>query len=176
LVWADGPGCTDDQYPAWEVIHYEFPGNQYTAGPSLPFTWYDGQHKPDESLVPLGKNLHLPSNGSILLGENGAMLLPHVAGPQLLPRDKFIDYQRPKLKGGNHYLQWVQACLGRDQTSAGFDYAGPLTEVVLLGVLAGRFPGRKLQWDSAALKVANLPEADRFIRFPYRKGWEVAGL
>ena len=175
-IWVEGPGCTDDMYPAWEIIHYEFPGTQFTAGKTLNLTWYDGGHKPDESLVPLGKGQHLPGNGSIFIGEKGSILLPHVGGPQLLPRDEFLAYQRPKLPGHNHYLQWVNACLGKDQTSAHFGFAGPLTETVLLGVLAARFPGKRLQWDAANLKVTNLPEANQYVRSTYRRGWEVEGL
>ncbi|MHB1036747.1 MAG: Gfo/Idh/MocA family oxidoreductase [Pirellulales bacterium] len=175
-VWAEGPGSTDDMHPAWEIIHYDFPGTEYTAGDTLPLIWYDGGRKPAESLAPLGKDQTLPGNGSIFVGEKGVILLPHVGGPQLLPREKFLDYKRPKLQGRNHYLQWVNACLGQDQTSAGFDFAGPLTETVLLGVLSGRFPGKKLEWDAANLKVANVPEANQFIRRAYRKGWEIEGL
>ena len=175
-IWVEGPGCTDDMHPAWEIIHYEFPGTEYTAGTTLPLTWYDGHHKPDESLVPLGKGQHLPDNGSIFVGEKGSILLPHVGGPQLLPREKFLDYKRPKLPGRNHYVQWVNACLGKDKTSANFDFAGPLTEMVLLGVLAARFSGKKLRWDAANLKVPNLPEADPYLRLAYRQGWEVEGM
>ena len=175
-VWVDGPGCTDDQFPAWEVIHYEFPGTAYTAGPTMPWTWYDGGHKPDESLIPLGKDRHLPSNGSIFIGEKGSMLLPHIGAPELLPRENFAGIKHSKLEHHDHYQQWIQACLGRGKTSAGFDFAGPLTETVLLGVLAARFPGQKLQWDASQLRVTNLSEANRFTRFPYRKGWEVEGL
>ena len=46
----------------------------------------------------------------------------------------------------------------------------------LLGVLAARFPGKKLQWDAANLQVTNLPEANQYVRLKYRKGWEVKGL
>ncbi len=133
-------------------------------------------NKPAESLVPLGEGQHLPGNGSIFIGESGSILLPHVGGPQLLPREKFLDYKRPKLPGHDHYVQWVKACLGQDKASAGFDFSGPLTETVLLGVLAARFPGKKLQWDAAVLRVSNLPEANEHVRVAYRKGWEINDL
>ena len=176
VVWVEGPGCTDDMHPAWEIIHYEFPGTEYTAGSMLPLTWYDGHHLPDEALAPLGNGQHLPSNGSIFIGQKGSILLPHIGGPQLLPREAFLGYKRPKLPPRDHYVQWVNACLGKDKTSAAFDFAGPLTETVLLGVLAARFPGKRLQWDAADLKVTNLPQANHFVRSTYRTGWEVAGL
>jgi predicted dehydrogenase len=175
-VWVEGPGCTEDMHPAWEIIHYEFPGTEFTAGSTFNMTWYDGKRRPDESLVPLGKDQHLPDNGSIFIGEKGSILLPHVGGPQLLPRAEFISYKRPKLPGHDHYKQWVNACLGNDKATADFDFSGPLTETVLLGVLAARFPGKRLEWDSANLHIKNLPEANHYVRLPYRKGWEVAGL
>jgi hypothetical protein len=176
VVWVEGPGCTDDMHPAWEIIHYEFPGTEFTADKTLNLTWYDGGHRPKESLVPLSKGQHLPSNGSVFIGEKGSILLPHVGGPQLLPREQFRDFKRPKLPGHDHYVQWVNACLGKDKASANFDFAGPLTETVLLGVLAARFPGKRLQWDAADLKVTNLPEANQHLRLTYRQGWEVEGL
>jgi hypothetical protein len=46
-----------------------------------------------------------------------------------------------------------------------------LTEVVLLGVLALRSPGRRLEWDGETLKVKNAPELNAFVRAEYRKGW-----
>ena len=57
-----------------------------------------------------------------------------------------------------------------------FAYAGPLTEMVLLGCLATRFPKTTLQWDAAKLKVTNEEKANQFVRKTYRKGWEVEGL
>ena len=179
-VEVSGPGCTADMFPSWETIRYEFPGTKYTADKTVALTWYDGRRSghpnlPLESLVPL-EGRHLPSNGSIFVGEKGSILLPHIGGPQLLPRDKFLTYKRPHLPGHDHYVQWVNACLGKDKTSAGFDFAGPLTETVLLGVLGSRFPGKKVEWDAAALRVSNLPEANEHIRVAYRKGWEVEGL
>ena len=179
-VTTEGPGCTADMFPTWETIRYEFPGTKYTANKTVMLTWYDGNrpgaNRPAESLVPLGKDRHLPDNGSIFIGEDGCMLLPHIGGPQLLPREKFLSYKRPKLKGHDHYVQWVNACLGKDKASANFDFSGPLTETVLLGVLAGRFPGKRLEWDAPNLRVSNLPEANEHVRVAYRKGWEVQGL
>ena len=63
---------------------------------------------------------------------------------------------------------------GAAQPSANFDYAGPLTESVLLGCLASIFPGEELKWDSAALKFNNSEAATRLVKRTYRPGWEIA--
>ena len=105
-----------------------------------------------------------------MIGEAGSLLLPHVAGPQLCPRDRFKDYALPKLAPRDHYHHWIDACLGKATTAAGFDYSGPLTETVLLGTVAYR-TGQKLEWDAENLKVTNCPEANQYIQREYRKGW-----
>jgi hypothetical protein len=70
----------------------------------------------------------------------------------------------------------VDACLGKGAASANFDYAGPLTEFVLLGVIANRVPGKLLTWKAAEMKLEGSPEAATLLRRTYRKGWEVEGL
>ena len=82
----------------------------------------------------------------------------------------------PEIKGDNHYLQFVEAVRGNGKTSAPFSYSGPLTEMVLLGCLATRFPKTDLKWDAKALKVTNNDKANEFVRRTPRKGWEVEGL
>jgi len=66
--------------------------------------------------------------------------------------------------------------LGRTQTSTPFDYSGPLTESVLLGGVATRFPQTTLEWDASQLKFKNSAEATQVLRRAYRHGWEVPGL
>ena len=104
------------------------------------------------------------------------MLLPHVSEAKLYPREKFRDFKRPAVKGANHYHQWVDACLGQGTTSAPFSYAGPLTEALVLGVVANRFPGKTLQWDSEKLQITNESAANKLLKREYRKGFEVKGL
>ena len=104
------------------------------------------------------------------------MLLPHVAEAQLFPRRKFRQYERPEVDDGNHYHQWVDACLGDGRTSANFSYAGRLTEALLLGVVANRFPETKLMWDADKLHVTNVAEANKLLKRSYRDGFQVDGL
>ena len=104
------------------------------------------------------------------------MLVPHSSEPRLFPEDKFRETSRPELGPRNHYHQWVDACMGTGKTSSPFGYAGRLTEALLLGVVANRFPGRKLSWNAETLSVTNLPEANALLKTKARSGFQVAGL
>jgi hypothetical protein len=70
-----------------------------------------------------------------------------------------------------HYEEWIEACRGGKQPTASFDYSGPMTETVLLGILALRAPGTRLEWDSENQKVKNAPELNQFVHCEYRPGW-----
>ena len=94
----------------------------------------------------------------------------------LLPEERFREYRIPRQEGQNHYLQFVEAVRGNGSTSASFDYAGPLTEAILLGGVASRFPKAKLEWDAAKLQFTSVADANQYLRRTYRKGWEVTGL
>ena len=65
------------------------------------------------------------------------------------------------------------ACKGGKRPVANFDYSGPMTETVLLGVLSLRSPGTRLEWDSDNLKVKNAPDLNQYVHTEYRKGWSL---
>ncbi len=113
----------------------------------------------------MGKSLLFVGSKGMLIAEYGKF--------KLYPGEKFADVKRPKLpKGLPHAQEWVKACKTGSPTGCHFGYSGPLTETVLLGTVAHRV-GKKLQWDPVNLKATNCPEADRFIRREYRKGWTI---
>lgn len=162
-------------HPEQNVVEYEFPGTKHTTA-TLSWKWYDGGFAPPKiadldlpASLKLPPDFELPGQGSLFIGEGGAMLLPHVAEAVLFPEVKFRDYVRPKLEPRNHYHEWVDACRGEGKTSAGFAYAGPLTEALLLGVVANRFPDEQLEWDAAQLKVTNVAAANKLLTSEYRK-------
>lgn len=163
-------------HPESNLVEYEFPGTRFTTDRLL-WTWTDGSQAPPkvaEAFVP--PELQLPGQGSLFVGEQGAMLLPHVSEAVLYPTERFADYRRPVVDDANHYHQWVDACFGKGETSASFSYGGPLTEALLLGVVANRFPGKQLQWDADKLRVVNLEAANPLLRRSYREGFAVEGL
>ncbi|HPD46178.1 MAG TPA: Gfo/Idh/MocA family oxidoreductase [Anaerohalosphaeraceae bacterium] len=174
-VSAETAELNTETWPAWNIVRFEMKGSKYTERATINAAWYDGRQPPIE-LAQMPDGYKLPGSGSIIIGTEGVMVLPHWAGPQLYPLEKFKGYQRPKDLGHvDHYHQWVDACLGKGRADADFDYAGPLTEAVLLATIAVRTPG-ELRWDADALRFTNSTAADRLIRRRYRKGWEVAGL
>ena len=175
-AWRDTPARRSETWPTWQILHYTFAGNDLTAGKTLEFTWSDGGKYPPDALRQQIDNQAYPSQGSLFLGEDGALLLPHVADLQLFPQAKFKDYPLPKLAPRNHYHHWIDACLGKATTAAGFDYSGPLTETILLGTVALLCPGQELVWDAARMQVTNVPEANQHLRRTYRDGWTVEGL
>jgi predicted dehydrogenase len=172
---SEGPTPNAYNWANNAIIHYVFPGNKLTEGETVKVTWYDGDRRPAAEIQSLLEGDKLPDQGSIFVGTKGALLLPHVARPQLYPDSQFKSFTFPKLAHQDHWTQFAEACRGNGKTSAGFDYAGPLTETVLLGGVATRFPHTTLEWNTAELKF-NLADANALLRRKYRKGWEVAGL
>jgi predicted dehydrogenase len=171
-----GPAPNQWNWALNGLVHYHFAGTHRTAEKTLPVTWYDGASKPPAEIIALIEGDDVPNTGSILVGTEGVLLVPHMESrPALHPVAKFKDFKLPKVKGANHWGQFVDACRGEDKTTASFAYAGPLTETILLGDIASRFPQTTLEWHSRKMKF-NLAEVNQYIRREYRKGWEVRGL
>ena len=100
----------------------------------------------------------------------------HGGMPQVLPgelREHALKVPKTMERSPGHYEEFIRACKGGPKPVANFDYSGPMTETVLLGVLSLRVPGTRLEWDSASMKVQGMPELDRLIRPEARKGWVV---
>ena len=163
-------------HPTQNRVEYEFPGTEFTTK-TLSWKWYDGRFAPPSAAsIGLPEEFKLPRQGALFVGEGGVMLLPHIGEAKLYPEEKFKDYQRPDVQNGNHYHEWVDACMGIGKTSIGFDLGGRLTESLLLGVVANRFPGKRLEWNAEKMEVTNLEEANSLIMRDYREGFEVKGL
>ncbi len=169
-----GSAPNADSWGIGSEVKYTYPGTKVTTE-TVTLTWYDGVRRPPQGVVAAIGSHKLPDQGSIYFGTDGVMFSPY-GGMPILIGDGLKDRKLSMVKGDNHYLQFVEAVRGNGQTSAPFAYAGPLTETVLLGCLATRFPNKELTWDPAKMKVTNLEEANKYVRKQYRKGWEVEGL
>jgi predicted dehydrogenase len=201
-VRSDGPAPNKTNWALDAKVALTFAGTEFTAGKTLKLTWYDGDARPpahitrliEQDVLPEGgegdtdggarprtritrpvEPNELPEGGSIFVGTDGVLFLQHIRPARLFPTAKFADFKAPRERSLNHWASFVEAVRGNGQTTAGFDFAGPLTEAVLLGGVASRFPGEDLPWDTKALKFGNAA-ANQYVREPYRKGWEVAGL
>jgi len=171
-IVSEGPPPNDESYPLWSRVRYEFPPNALTIDAAIPLTWYDGGQAPTQELEALGAADCGP-NKCLFVGENGALLADPYGAPRLLPAERFAAVPIPEGRHVNHWHQWIDACRGQGETSAGFQYAAALTEVVLLGNSALHFPHQTLEWDARAMRFPNLPAADRTLSAEPRAGWEL---
>jgi predicted dehydrogenase len=193
-MWAEGG--YEDSCPPASIIHFTYP--RTTGKGSVKVSWYDGGLLPQrpEELLP-GEPFGNWDGGTLLIGTKGKLLMDcYGDNPRLLPtklmKEKKMPPQKLQRVKEGHYLQWVNACIdGRDkvQMSSPFEYAGPVSESILIGNLAIRswlmknpklkgwgdkYLGRKkLLWDSKNMKVTNFDEANQFVRREYREGWSL---
>ena len=167
-------------YPLNNKVTYEFPGTEYTTD-TLKWVWYDGPCAPDnhdDLILPGNEKLH--DQGAMFVGEKGRLYLPHfLKMPQLIVDDKYVDMDISKFnleepvrnygtESPKHYHQFVDACMGKDKCTAPFSYAARLTETILLGVIAGRFPNQVLHWDNEKARFAE-EEANQYLDGSYRE-------
>jgi len=137
--------------------------------------WFDGVEKPPrpEELEP-GKEL--PNIGAVVIGDKGKIMHgSHGAGEvRIIPEEKMKAYKQPdrtlpRVRG--HYEDWLECVRSGRQAGSNFDYGGPLAELALLGNIAIRMLGQKLEWDGAQMRFTNCPEANALVNPPYREGW-----
>ncbi len=156
-------------------VEFIFPGTKHTTD-NVSLTWYNGNKRPPAEVVQLIGEQKLSDQGSIYIGTDAVLYSPYIGPPVVLKDGKVESYKKPELKTDDHYLQWVEAVRGNGKASAPFSYAGPLTEMVLLGCLATRFPNTPLKWDETKMQFTNEPKANAFVKRTPRKGWEEKGI
>jgi len=171
-VRSDGPVPNEWNWALNGRVDYTFAGTSRTASDTLPVFWYDGAAQPPAEIMALIETVKFPASGSLLVGTDGVMLLPHPSLPKLFPSAKFKDFVYPRNPGFNHHEQFIEACRGVGKTTTDFAYAGPLTETILLGGIASRFPQTTLKWNAPGLEF-DLAEANRLVRREYRKGFSL---
>jgi len=172
-VEASSSGINPETTPLKSTIRYEFPARKNM--PPVKVTWYGGGLMPPrpEELEP-GRKLTGGGNGILFVGDKGKIMCPGWGGnPRIIPEEKMKAYKLPpktipRVEG--HHRDWINACRGGTPASSNFDYAGHLTEVVLLGNVALR-TGKKLAWDGENMKATNAPEADKYIHPEFHNGW-----
>ncbi len=149
----------------------------YTYGargdmPPVKLTWYQGQMKPpqwQQGLLPAWAD-----SGVLFVGDKG-MLVSTYGKHALLPEKQFEGFVPPSETippSLGHHAEWINACKTGTRALCDFSYSGRLTEANHLGNVAYR-AGKKLEWDSAAMRIPNAPDAERFLKREYRKGWSL---
>ncbi|HEV3007314.1 MAG TPA: Gfo/Idh/MocA family oxidoreductase [Pirellulales bacterium] len=161
-----------ETYPVAAIIYYDFAARGKL--PPVRMTWYDGGLMPaTPPEMPAGQSLD--GNGVLYVGSKGKMFHgSHGGMPRLLPaalHEETAKVAKTIDRSPGHYEEWIAGCKGGKIPVAGFDYSGPLTETVLLGVLSLRAPRRRLTWDSQNQKVTNAPELNQYVHTEYREGW-----
>lgn len=167
----------NETYPVASVVTYKFPARD--TMPPVTLTWYDGGLKPPrpEELEP---GRQLGDGGTLYIGDKGKILDGHI-----FPESRRRDYTPPPKtlpRSIGHYEEWLAACKTGSPTGSNFVFAGRLTEAVMLGNIALRVDLREqlsrqiLVWDAAARQFSNLPQANAFLKKPYRPGWSIYDL
>jgi hypothetical protein len=175
-VQASSSAVFKETVPLACSVHYQFPARGDM--PPVKLHWYDGGILPERP-AELAQNQPLdPEDGIIFVGEKGKMLVTGWGGehPRLLPESLDKNYQRPPKtlpRSIGHHKEWLEACKGGPAPRSNFGFAGPLTEAVLLGSVCVRNGGDQLDWDSENLKITNDPDANQFLHYEYRKGWNL---
>lgn len=162
-----------ESVPLASMVHYEFPARE--GMPPVRLHWYDGgmiPARPEELEDDRELNRE---DGLIFVGDKGKILVEGWGGesPRLIPESRMKGFVRPPKtlpRSKGHWKEWIAACKGGEAGRSNFDFAGPLTEAVLLGTVSVR-TGKRLDWDSTNMKVTNVPEANEFLHYTYREGW-----
>jgi hypothetical protein len=176
-IACEGPPVHAIGAPAWCRARYVFPRD---GQPPLAFYWADGGENFDlvkQTTDAEGQPLSSWGLGILFVGKDG-MLAADYGRRQLLPAEKFKDYQPPEptiSPSVGHWREWTDACKSGAPTSCNFQYAGRLTETVLLGIAAFR-SSSVIDWRADQLEAHKNPAAQRFISKEYRKGFEVVEL
>jgi hypothetical protein len=163
----------DVAFPLSCVVRFKF-----NAQPELPpfeLFWYDGGMKPvtPEEIISQGKSLE--REGMMLVGDKGRIIAGFRGeNPQLYVGEKNITPPKPTAARINEDPNnvWIDSFKNNTQSPGSFIYSGPVTETILLGGVALR-TGKRIEYDSANMKITNIPDANKYLVREYRKGWEL---
>jgi len=172
-VEACSSGVNEETAPLASIIRYDFPARGDM--PPMKLTWYDGGLMPVRPAELEDARRFGDADDNLYVGDKGKML-----SHRLLPESRNAEYGKPPkvlARSPGHHQEWLNACKGGEPAGSNFNVSGPMAEVVLLGNIALRMgqqlyeKGLKLYYDGPKMEIANLPEANRYIRPEFREGW-----
>jgi predicted dehydrogenase len=162
------PEVNNESAPTASIVRYEFPENG--ERPAISLTWWDGGLMPPRPEELEQEREMGGGDGMLYIGDKGKML-----NHRLIPESRMKENGPPPKtlpRSPGHYVEWINACKGGEPAGANFDFAGPLTEAVLLGNIAIRTQ-KKLLWDGPNMTITNVSEANQYVNPPYRSGWSL---
>jgi len=165
-------GRYPETFPSSSMVTWEFParGEQ----PPLRLIWYEGGLRPPRPYG-MAPDRALGADGMMFIGEKGVLLNGFSGGVRFLSAEQEKSLAPPPKtlpRSAGHYLEWVNACKGGPPANCNFEFAAPLTEIALLGVVAQR-TGRYLLWDPEGMRFPNDADATALLKSEYRKGWSL---
>ena len=189
--------------PPSSQVELKFPASAKNKQ-AVTMNWSDGGIRPTRpDWLPEGESMpENGENGMVMIGDKGLLVCGLYGNdPRLYTKDgqKFVGAEKPdavkNMPENGHQILWTEACKAGFNSKehkglhSSFDFAGPLTESVLMGNLAIRsytlrtpkadgkgfnYPGRKkLTWDGPNMKITNFDEANQFVKREYRDGWKL---
>lgn len=193
-VMATQFGATKLSPPINSKVAWEFAPSQFTSDAGFKYLWYDGfvdahfdtktwalvkesedYNHPGPDLL---EGLSFKKFGSVVVGENGKLFFNRNKKDWVLKTDYNIDgfdwpkKSLPRATDQNNHTEWLDAIEGRiEQSESNFSLAGPMTEAILLGVIAQRVPDTKLEWDTERMEFVGRPELKKYVRREYQNGW-----
>ena len=194
-VRAKQQGATELSPPINSVLTWNFAAGPYSGKDGFKFHWYDGYvdakfdrdswqlmkngneyNHPDEDVL---EGMDFSKFGSVIIGTEGKLFFHRARNTWVLKSSSNVDgfdwpeQSIPRADGQDNYKEWLDAIEGKvDQGQSNFSLAGPMTETILLGVIAQRNPGTKLEWDSKAMQIKGRPDLQKLVRRQYRQGWD----
>ena len=172
----EATGRNDESFPRSEIIKWVFPRNDKRPGYTA--YWYDGGRKPKRP-PELEQGRRIPGTGTMFVGTKGTILVggDYNNSPRLIPEAKQKEFGKPKQlleRSPGHSNEFMMAAKGDKPWNfpkSNFTYAGPMTAVMSLGVVAEKV-GTPLEFDPKTLKFTNSDKANALLRRTPRKGWE----
>jgi predicted dehydrogenase len=173
--WTESRGAwgDHDKRPFAAMHYFQFPAKG--ERPPVKMIWYSGLKPPRPDELEPGRDLTGNGNGILFVGDKGKIMCDGWGGaPRLIPERKMKEYSRPPKNiprvDGGHHRDWIDAIKENRPAGSNFDYAGPMTETILMGIVALR-TGERLYWDGPNMKATNFADAEQFIIPEYHNGW-----
>ena len=171
-IQATSPAFNDVYLPRSTYVTYEFParGNM----PPVKATWHDGGLKPPR---PAGLESNRALQACHYIGDKGIIMHgTHGAVPELIPRNP--DFKEPAKtlhRPNSVFVDFIEAIKEKRKAANDFEISAKLTEIMLLAniaVVSQRIP-ITLEYDAEKMRITNLPEANDYFHYEYRKGWSL---